>query len=255
MISFTHAFKLLFIRALKQSTRPLAALLPSFFMPFFFFIVNSAGFQNVAKLPGFAAENYLAFYAPVALMMAVFFTSGDAGFEMMLDITSGYFEKLLLAPVPRYALLLPRIAAMAVRAIIQAIIMLIVLRLFGAPYRAGFMGTVVLLGLVALFAMGWSGIGLTLAALSRNPRVLQSTFVLTFPLTFVTTAQLPLNMLSGPYRIAVLCNPITYILEAARSIMVDGMDIQKVVVGYSVAIIFLAFTSTTSILAFRKISR
>jgi ABC-2 type transport system permease protein len=132
--------------------------------------------------------------------------------------------------------------------------MLIVLRLFGAPYRAGFMGTALLMGLIALFAMGWSGIGLTLAALSRNPRVLQSTFVLTFPLTFVTTAQLPLNMLSGPYRIAVLCNPITYILEATRSIMINGIDPQKVVVGYAVALVFLVFTSTTSILAFRKIS-
>lgn len=255
MITFTHAFNLLFIRALKQATRPMAALLPSFFMPFFFFVVNSAGFQNVAKLPGFTGENYVAFYAPVALMMAVFFTSGDAGFEMMLDITSGYFEKLLLTPVPRYALLLPRIVAMAVRAIIQAMIMLLVLRAFGAPYRAGLAGTLLLFGLVAIFAMGWSGIGLTMAALSRNPRVLQSTFVLTFPLTFVTTAQLPMNLLSGGYKVAVMANPITYILEAARSIMVDGMDPAKVLLGYVVALAFLALTSTMSVLSFRKLSR
>jgi ABC-2 type transport system permease protein len=254
MISFTRAFNLLFIRALKQSTRPIAALLPSFFMPFFFFVVNSAGFRSVARLPGFTGGNYLAFYAPVALLMSVFFTSGDAGFEMMLDITSGYFEKLLLTPVPRYALLLPRIAAMAVRAVVQAIIMLLLLLVFGAPYRAGFVGTLLLMGLVAIFAMGWSGIGLTLAALSRNPRVLQSTFVLTFPLTFITTAQLPLNLLSGWYRVAVLLNPITYILEGSRSIMVSGMDPAKVITAYVVAIGFLAVTSTTSVFAFRKIS-
>lgn len=255
MTSFTRAFGLLFVRALKQTTRPLAALLPSFFMPFFFFVVNSAGFQSVAKLPGFTEGNYLAFYAPVALMMAVFFTSGDAGFEMMLDISSGYFEKLLLTPVHRYALLLPRIAAMAVRSLIQATIMLALLLIFGAPYRAGITGTVLLFALVAIFAMGWSGVGLTLAALTRNPRMLQSAFILTFPLTFITTAQLPLNLLSGWYKIAVQLNPITYILEGGRSIMVTGLEPARVTTAFVVAFGLLAFTSTTSLLAFRRITR
>jgi ABC-2 type transport system permease protein len=173
---------------------------------------------------------------------------------MMLDITSGYFEKLLLAPIPQYAILLPRIVAMAVRSMIQAVIMLFILLIFGAPYHAGIGGTIVLFGLVAVFAMGWSGVGLTFAALTRNPRLLQSTFVLTFPLTFVTTAQLPLNLLSGWYRTAVLMNPVTYILEGVRSIMVTGFDPAKVITAYAVAFAFLALTSTTSLLAFRKIS-
>lgn len=255
MIPFLHAFKLLFVRALKQATRPIAALLPSFFMPFFFFVVNSAGFKSVAKLPGFTGNDYLAFYAPVALFMAVFFSSGDAGFEMMLDITSGYFEKLMLAPVSRYALLLPRIAAMGVRAAAQALIMLIILLLFGAPYHAGIGGTLLLFGLVALFGMAWSGVGLTLAALTHNPRLLQSAFILTFPLTFVTTAQLPMNLLSGWYRTAVLLNPVTYVLEGVRSIMVTGFDPIKVLTAYVVALAFLAVTSTTSVLSFRKLAR
>lgn len=255
MISFSRAFSLLFVRALKQATRPVAALLPSFFMPFFFFVVNSAGFRSVAQIPGFAEENYLSFYAPVALMMAVFFTSGEAGFEMMLDKSSGYFEKLLLAPIPRYAILLPRIAAMAVRAILQSTIMLLLLFVFGAPYRAGVVGTLLLFGLVALFAMGWSGVGLTLATLMRSPRTLQSAFILTFPLTFITTAQMPLNLLSGWYKVAVLLNPITYILEAIRSIMVTGLDLGKVTTGFAVALLLLLLTSTTAVLSFRKLAR
>jgi ABC-2 type transport system permease protein len=172
MTPFLRSFNLLFVRALKQTTRPVAALIPSFFMPFFFFVVNSAGFRSITKLPGFTGSNYLAFYAPVALFMAVFFSSGDAGFEMMLDITSGYFEKLLLTPVPRYAILLPRIVAMGVRAIAQSLIMLCILLIFGAPYHASVTGTILLFGLVAVFAMAWSGVGLTLAALTRNPRLL-----------------------------------------------------------------------------------
>ncbi len=254
-VGFLGAFKFLFIRALKQSTRPIMALLPSFFMPFFFFIVNSAGFHQLVNLPGFTASSYLAFYAPVALLMAVFFTSGDAGFELMLDITSGYFEKLLLTPIPRLAILLPRIVAMGLRACIQAALILILLLLFGAPFHGGFVGGALLFGLIMLFAMGWSGIGLTLAALTKNPRILQSTFILIFPLTFITTAQLPKELLSGWYKIAVSINPITFVLEGVRSIMNSGVSAQPIINAYLVVFGLIAVTMTTSIWAFRKTIR
>ena len=243
----------LFIRALKQSTRPLAALLPSFFMPFFFFLVNSAAFQSITALPGFTAESYLAFYAPVALLMAVFFSSGDAGFELMLDITSGYFEKLMLTPISRYAILLPRILAMGVRAMAQGLLVFILLMLFGAPYRGGVFGAFELLGLVALFGMGWSGIGLTLAALTKNPRVLQSSFILVFPLTFITTAQLPKELLTGWYKVAVGLNPITYVLEGIRTIMTRGGGFShEIIIAYVVALALLAVTSTIAVWSFRR---
>lgn len=243
----------LFIRALKQSTRPLAAILPSFFLPFFFFLVNSAAFQSVTTLPGFTAESYLAFYAPVALLMAVFFSAGDAGFELMLDITSGYFEKLMLTPISRYAILLPRIVAMGVRAMAQGLLVFALLMLFGAPYRGGVLGAFELLGLIALFAMGWSGIGLTLAALTKNPRVLQSSFILVFPLTFITTAQLPKELLTGWYKVAVGLNPVTYVLEGIRTIMTLGGGFShEIVTAYGVALALLAVTSTIAVWSFKR---
>ena len=243
----------LFIRALKQSTRPLAAIIPSFFLPLFFFLVNSAAFQRITDLPGFTAESYLAFYAPVALLMAVFFSSGDAGFELMLDITSGYFEKLMLAPISRYAILLPRILAMGVRSLAQGLLVFALLMLFGAPYRGGVLGAFELLALIALFGMGWSGIGLTLAALTKNPRVLQSSFILVFPLTFVTTAQLPKELLTGWYKVAVGINPVTHILEGIRAIMTRGGGFSsEIVVAFAVALGLLAVTSSVAVWSFRR---
>lgn len=252
---FYKVFGHLFMRALKQSTRPLAAILPSFFMPFFFFIVNSAGFQRIVDLPGFDSSSYLSFYAPVALLMAVFFTSGDAGFELMLDITSGYFEKLLLTPTNRLAILLPRIVAMGLRAMAQAAIMLILLLLFGASFKGGAIGIVLVFLLVMLFGMGWSGIGLTMAALTKNPRVLQSSFILVFPLTFMTTAQLPLNLLSGWYKVAVQINPITQILEGVRAIMTDGaVYSHQVLNAFIVVIALIVITATSAIISFRRMA-
>lgn len=253
--SFFKSFSHLFIRALKQSTRPLAAILPSFFMPFFFFIVNSAGFKQLVNLPGFDSSSYLSFYAPVALLMAVFFTSGDAGFELMLDITSGYFEKLLLTPTSRLAILLPRVVAMGIRAMAQAAIMLILLLLFGASFKGGTIGILLIFLLIMLFGMGWSGIGLTLAAITKNPRVLQSSFILVFPLTFMTTAQLPLNLLSGWYKVAVTINPITQILEGVRAIMTRGdIGSPQVVNAFIVVVVLLIITVTASIFSFRRMA-
>jgi len=254
MTSFWKAFGNLFIRAMKQSIRPLAAILPTFFMPLFFFIVNSYAFKNLVNLPGFQASSYLAFYAPVALLMAVFFSSGDAGFELMLDITNGYFEKLLLAPVPRLAIIAPRIVAMGLRALIQAIIMFILIIAFGAPYHGGIGGLVLLFGLVILFGMAWSGIGLTLASLTKNPRVLQSSFILVFPLTFITTSQLPKNLLVGWYKTAVTINPLTYVLEGMRSIMLNGIEWNKIISAYIVVVVLLAVTATAAVLSFRRAS-
>ncbi|MDH4358495.1 MAG: ABC transporter permease [Candidatus Berkelbacteria bacterium] len=253
--SFFRTFSYLFIRAIKQAIRPLIAILPSFFMPLFFFIVYSYAFTNISNLPGFGGSSYLAFYSPVALLMAVFFTSGDAGFELMLDITSGYFEKLLLAPIPRLAILLPRIVAMGLRALAQSIVMLILLFLFGAPLKGGIVGILLIFGLVIIFGMGWSGIGLTLAALTKNPRVLQTSFIFTFPLTFITTAQLPKELLTGWYKVAVTINPLTYILEGVRGIMTQGVDWHQVAVSYLVAFLILVVTSASSIWAFKRMVR
>lgn len=226
--------------------------MPSFFMPLFFFVVNSFAFQKIASLPGFSATSYLAFYAPVALLMAVFFSSGDAGFELMLDINSGYFEKLLLSPIPRLAILLPRIAAMGVRVLIQSLIMFGLLLIFGAPFKGGALGVILLFGIIILFGMGWSGVGLTLAAITKNSRVLQSSFILVFPLTFITTAQLPKDLLVGWYKVAVGINPLTNILEGMRSIMTTGIEPHKIILAYITAIAILVITSSTAVLAFRR---
>ena len=96
----------IYIRSIKQAWRPLASLIPPFFIPIFFFIVNSAAFKAVSQLPGFTADSYLQFQAPVALFMSVFFSSGNAGIELVLDMSTGFFDKLLISPIQRLAIIL-----------------------------------------------------------------------------------------------------------------------------------------------------
>ncbi len=245
----------LFVRGLKQSMRPTAAMIPSLFMPAFFFIINSAAFSSITKLPGFTSDSYLNFYAPVAILMAIFFSSGDAGIDLVVDITTGYFDKLMIAPIHHIAIVIGKMLAIGLRSAVQSSIVVVIILLSGGKVVTGIGGFLVLLALGALFGMAWSAIGMTIALRTRNQRATQSSFMLFFPFTFITTSQLPLDLLDGWYKTAVTINPVTYILEAIRSLTSNGWDSYIIGRGFLVAAAVGVCTVTMVMASFRKTIR
>jgi ABC-2 type transport system permease protein len=242
----------LFVRGLKQSTRPTAAIIPSLFMPAFFFIINSSAFAALTHLPGFNSSSYLAFYAPVAILMAIFFSSGDAGIDLVVDITSGYLDKLMIAPIHHIAVVIGKLLAVGLRAAVQTTIVIAIILLSGGTLVTGLAGFLVILLLGALFGMAWSAIGMSIALLTRNQRATQSSFILFFPFTFITTSQLPLHLLHGWYRIAVQVNPVTYILEAIRALTSAGWQWEIIGRGFLVAVVTGVVTISCVMISFRR---
>jgi ABC-2 type transport system permease protein len=242
----------LFVRGLKQSMRPTAALIPSLFMPAFFFIINSAAFSAVSRLPGFHSASYLTFYAPVAILMAIFFSSGDAGIDLVVDITSGYFDKLMIAPIHHVAIIVGKLLAVGLRAAVQASIVTAIILLAGGAIVTGPGGFLVILLLGGLFGMAWSCVGMIIALRTRNQRATQSSFILFFPFTFITTSQLPLDLLHGWYRYAVQMNPVTYILEAIRALTSVGWEWGIIGRGFMVAGLVAVVTISMAMASFRK---
>src|SRR5215510_7180386 len=127
----------LFVRGLKQSMRPTAAMIPSLFMPAFFFLINSAAFAAVGRLPGFGNESYLVFYAPVAILMSIFFSSGDAGIDLVVDITSGYLDKLMISPIHHIAIIIGKLLAVGLRASVQTTIVILIILVAGGRIVTG----------------------------------------------------------------------------------------------------------------------
>ncbi len=242
----------LFIRGLKQSMRPTAAMIPSLFMPAFFFLINSAAFAALTHLPGFASRSYLVFYAPVAILMAIFFSSGDAGIDMVVDITSGYFDKLMIAPIHHIAIVIGKLLAVGLRATVQATIVMAIILLSGGTLVTGPAGFLMILLLGGLFGMAWSAIGMSIALLTRNQRATQSSFILFFPFTFITTSQLPLSLLHGWYRVAVQINPVTYVLEALRALSSVGWQWDVIGSGFLVALVTGVATISLVVVSFRR---
>jgi len=242
----------LLLRGFKQATRPYAALMPEFIMPLFFFIVNSSAFRRVVDLPGFDTETYLLFYAPVALLTAIFVSSGSAGIEIVTDISTGFMDRLFVAPVNRWYIVFAKLASIGVKSALLTGIMMALFTLFGARYEGGWLAPLIVLGFAFVFGMGWSGIGISLAFITKNPRTVQSSFIIFFPFSFITTAQLPLNLLEGWYKWAVQINPVTYILEGIRAALIDGNFGAPLVVGFAVALAFAAATLSLATWSFRR---
>jgi ABC-2 type transport system permease protein len=242
----------LFLRGFKQAVRPYPALLPEFIIPFFFFIVNSSAFQRVVDLPGFGHDTYLQFYAPVALLTAIFVSSGSTGLEVVTDISSGFMDRLFLTPVSRWHIIFAKLAAVGVKSALLTSLMMILFVLFGASFQGGVVGGLVVFAYAFIFAMGWAGIGLSLAFITKNPRAVQSAFIFFFPFSFITTAQLPLHLLQGWYKIAVQVNPVTYILEGMRAVLIQGDVGITVGLGFLVAIAFAFVTLSVATFSFQK---
>lgn len=245
-------FWVLFVRGFKQALRPYLALMPEFVIPIFYFVINSSAFQKVASLPGFNQTSYLQFYAPVVLLVSIFMSSGSTGLETVTDISTGFMDRIFLAPVNRWYIVISKLVAVGVKSLMSLTIMVLFLIVSGASFKGGILGVFVIFLLAFIFAIGWAGIGLSLAFITKNPRILQSSFIFFFPFSFITTSQLPLNLLTGWYRTAVLINPVTYILEAIRSIVTNGQIGYTVFLGFAVAICFAFVTLMISFWSFKR---
>jgi ABC-2 type transport system permease protein len=250
--SFLSDWFYLSIRQIKLIWRPFLAFLPNFFMPLFFFMINAAAFRSIASLPGFPTGSYLQFIAPTALFTSVFFTTTNLGTELALDISGGYLKKLLIMPISRLVIILSKFSEAAVLALLQGGIILILLMLIGVPVKTGILGVIAMFIMLMIFAMGWSCISMIAALRSGNPRVVQSMWMIVFPMLYLTTAQMPKGFLPHWYETIATYNPVTYVLEGTRAFMIDGWGAPAIWQGFAVAIATFVIMVSFTLLAFRR---
>ena len=240
------------IRNIKMIWRPALALLPSLFIPIFFFAVNAASLSAFAKVPGFPNVSYKDFIAPIAIFTAIFFSSGNAGIELVQDISSGYFKKLTIMPIYRLTIVLAKLIEVAVQSIMQGLIVVILLLATGVHFQTGFLGILTIFGMLILFAMAWSCIGMISALRTQNPRLVQSLFILVFPLLNLTTAQAPKEFLPKTFATIATCNPVTYIIEGVRALVLWGWGEPAIWQGFTVAVTMFVVLVSLTVFSFRK---
>jgi ABC-2 type transport system permease protein len=222
-------------RALREALRSPESLAPTLFIPVFFLVVNlgQAGKIFPSSSTSFLhGQNYAAFQLPASLLLAASF--GTAALYMVEDIEGGYFDKLRAAPVSRSALVIGRLLAEAVKSVFITAVLVIIAMPFGVSIASGPIGLLLLLMLTALWAVVFAGFMQLIALKTRSAAATNAGGLVFFPLLFLTPNFVPRNMLTRPMEIAATCNPVTYLMEALRSLILQDLQWATLARGFGV---------------------
>ncbi len=227
-------------RAVRESLRTPDALIPTIFIPLFFLVVNTGQVSEIFQAdttPFLQGQGYAAFQLPTSLLLAASF--GSSALFLVEEIEGGYFDKLRAAPISRVSIVFGRLWSEGVKSVVLTALMVAVALPFGVRIAGGVAGFAILLVLIALWAVVFSGFMQLIALKSRSAAATQAGSMVFFPLLFITPNFVPRDQLSPLMEIAASFNPVTYLMEAARSLVLDP-SFQWAVLGKGFAVVALA---------------
>src|SRR3954463_7009480 len=227
-------------RAGREGTRLPEATIPMLFIPLFFLAVNVGQITKTfpSSTPFLHGQGYVGFQLPVSLMLAV--CTVTSGLALVTEIDLGYFDKLLTAPIRRSSIIFGRLAADLVRGLLGAAVVLLAGLALGAHVESGVLGAVVLVVLAALFGVGYAGFGILVALRTRNVQATNTSFLLFFPLLFLTPNFVPFDLLSPLMETLARINPVSYVIEGLRSLVILGWDWDKLAACLGVIVALMA---------------
>ncbi len=235
-------------RALRSIPREPEAVVPALVVPVFFFVVNVGSLQDVTetRFPGF---DFKAFQLPVAIIFAV--TGISRASTLVTDIQSGYFDRLLMTPVRRLALLLGLMVADFALVVALSVPVVILGLLLGVEFVTGLAGMVVFILLAGAWGVVFTGFPYAIALKTGNPAAVNSSFILFFPFAFLTTAFLPREAMTGWLDTIAGYNPVTYLLDGLRALVTEGWVGEDLLQGVLAVAGVGAVSMTLALLALR----
>jgi ABC-2 type transport system permease protein len=242
-------------RAVREVIRLPEATIPTLFIPLFFLLVNIGQVSKTfpSSTPFLRGQGYVAFQLPVSLMFAV--ATATSGLALVTEIDLGYFDKLLVSPIHRSSIILGRLTADLVRGIATGTIVLLAGLALGARIQSGIPGAILIVLLAAFFGVAYAGFGILVALRTRNVQATQSSFLLFFPLLFLTPNFVPFDRLSPLMETLARINPVSYVIVGVRSLVIDGWDAGEIGVCILVIVLLGAVLTALSLRAIRSYDR
>jgi len=207
-------------RTIKIVLTTPAILLPSILFPLFMFTAFAGGLSQVQHIPGFDFEDgYTAFQFVFVLLQSAAFGGVFTGFSVARDFEYGFARRLMLASPNRSGIVLGYALAAFLRWVIVASIVTVValaagMHVSGDPVEI--VGLYSLAFLVNVCGFMWSaGIAMRFRSIQAGPLMQMPVFIL----LFFAPVYVPLDLLSGAMHAVAKANPITYVLEAGRSLI------------------------------------
>lgn len=207
-------------RATRSVARDPEITISALVIPPFFFFLNIGALADFAEqIPGL---DYKAFQLPVAVLFAV--TGVSRATTVVIDIQSGYFDRLVISPVNRLALLIGLMLADFVLVVGLTIPVIVMGYAVGIRFESGVLGIVTFMLMGGLWGLIFAGFPYAIALKTGNIAAVNLTFLLFFPFLFMTTLFLPQEAMTDWLATVADYNPVTYLLEALRSLITVGWE-------------------------------
>jgi ABC-2 type transport system permease protein len=207
-------------RALRSIPREPEMLGPALFIPIFFYVVNVGALQDFSQA-GIEGLDFKAFQLPVSIVFAV--TGVSRATVLVTDIQDGYFDRLVMTPISRPALLLGLMVADLAMVCGLCVPVFLLGLATGVTFETGILGILVFIVVGGLWGLAFTGFPYAIALKTGSPGAVASSFLLFFPFAFLTTSTLPQEALTGWLATIADYNPVTYLLAGLRSLN-DGWD-------------------------------
>jgi ABC-2 type transport system permease protein len=224
-------------RSILKTLRQPAYVIPPLIFPTLLVTVNAAGLRPSTHLPGFPTNSFLAFAIAVPFIQGALFSTMNAGTDLARDIQTGFLNRLALTPMRGSALLVGHMAGVMVLGMIQALFYICFALAVGVRFQAGVAGGFVILGLASLIAASFGMFGAFLALRTGSGESIQATFPFLFIFLFISSMNTPRNLIAVHwFKIAATINPVSYLIEGVRSLIITGWDGQALGLAFGIAL-------------------
>ena len=221
---------------IRQARQPANVVAPVIF-PLGLLAVNSGGLQPATSIPGFPTDRFIAFAFAVPFIQGALFATMNAGTDLARDVQTGFLNRLSLTPLRGAALLAGQLGGVTVLGVVQACFYLVVGFAAGVRPKAGVGGVAVLLVFAALIALAFASFGCWAALRTGSTEAVQGLFPVFFVFLFLSSMNIPRNLIETDwFRWVATINPVSYLIEAVRALVIYDWHWEPILIGFAVAI-------------------
>jgi ABC-2 type transport system permease protein len=233
---FADQVYLLARRSVVRTVRQPANVVAPLAFPLLLLAVNSGGLKAETRLPGFPTNSFVAFALAVPFIQGALFSTMNAGTDLARDIQTGFLNRLSLTPMRRLAVLAGQLGGAVTMGLVQAVVYLAVGLLVGVHVASGAPGVLVLLAFAVLVTLGFGALGAFAALRTGSGEAVQGLFPAFFVFLFLSSMNIPRNLIEiSWFRDVATANPVSYLLECVRSLIITGWDGQALALGFGIA--------------------
>jgi ABC-2 type transport system permease protein len=228
-------------RSVVRTARQPANIFAPLIFPLLLLAVNSGGLKAETRLPGFPTNSFIAFALAVPFIQGALFATMNAGTDLARDIQTGFLSRLSLTPMPSIALLAGQLGGVVTLGIVQAAVYLLAGFAAGVRLASGPLGVLVLFAFAILISLGFGALGAFAALRTGSGEAVQGLFPVFFVFLFLSSMNIPRNLIEITwFRDFATANPVSYLIECVRSLVITGWDVQALALGFGIGAVIVA---------------